>query len=97
MLSTPATEVKTEGDSRSLTAERPRSAKRGSVTLRGLVTRCAVVSGISVRVAFVSGGKHDDQVDALGLIGQLLDTIRPGSELPKAEEGRADARGADGR
>jgi predicted phage terminase large subunit-like protein len=28
-------------------------------------------------------GKHDDQVDALGLIGQLLDTMRPGNELPK--------------
>jgi predicted phage terminase large subunit-like protein len=23
-------------------------------------------------------GKHDDQVDALGPIGQLLDTMRPG-------------------
>jgi len=30
-------------------------------------------------------GKHDDQVDALGLIGQLLDTISVG-ERPKAPE-----------
>jgi predicted phage terminase large subunit-like protein len=27
-------------------------------------------------------GKHDDQVDALGLIGQLLDTIMPGNAKP---------------
>ena len=29
-------------------------------------------------------GKHDDQVDALGLIGQLLDLIIPG-ETPRAK------------
>jgi hypothetical protein len=28
-------------------------------------------------------GKNDDQVDALGLIGQLLDTIMHGDGLPK--------------
>jgi len=36
-------------------------------------------------------GKHDDQVDALGLIGQLLDQMVPGQkptapEKPKAED-----------
>ena len=31
-------------------------------------------------------GKHDDQVDALGLVGQLLDTMLVG-EKPKAPEG----------
>jgi hypothetical protein len=30
-------------------------------------------------------GKHDDQVDALGLVGQLLDTIMRGNELPKPQ------------
>jgi hypothetical protein len=30
-------------------------------------------------------GKHDDQVDALGLVGQLLDQMVPG-EKPKAPE-----------
>ena len=30
-------------------------------------------------------GKHDDQVDALGLIGQLLDHITPGNK-PKPPE-----------
>jgi hypothetical protein len=37
-------------------------------------------------------GKHDDQVDALGLIGQLLDQMVPGQkpkvpEKPKVESG----------
>src|SRR5262249_43995337 len=31
-------------------------------------------------------GKHDDQVDALGLIGQLLDTMVPGRPPVKPEE-----------
>jgi hypothetical protein len=31
-------------------------------------------------------GKHDDQVDALGLIGQLLDIMVKGSHPPKPEE-----------
>ena len=30
-------------------------------------------------------GKHDDQVDALGLIGQLLDTIMHGQPLSKPQ------------
>ena len=30
-------------------------------------------------------GKHDDQVDALGLIGQLLAIIQPGQHPPKPE------------
>jgi predicted phage terminase large subunit-like protein len=28
-------------------------------------------------------GRHDDQVDALGLVGQLLDKMVKGSALPK--------------
>ena len=35
-------------------------------------------------------GKHDDQVDALGLVGQLLDIMVPG-EVPKVEEPRRDS------
>ena len=33
-------------------------------------------------------GKHDDQVDALGLIGQLLDKIRGGNKPRPAEKPR---------
>ena len=35
-------------------------------------------------------GKHDDQVDALGLVGQLLDIMVPG-QVPKPEEPRRDS------
>ena len=31
-------------------------------------------------------GKHDDQVDALGLIGQVLDRMQPGTAPPKPPE-----------
>lgn len=33
-------------------------------------------------------GKHDDQVDALGLVGQLLDKMMPGSERKEPEKPR---------
>jgi hypothetical protein len=32
------------------------------------------------------GGKHDDQVDALGLIGQVLDRMTAGKVPPKPEK-----------
>jgi predicted phage terminase large subunit-like protein len=35
-------------------------------------------------------GKHDDQVDALGLVGQLLDVMTAG-QVPKSEEPRRDS------
>lgn len=35
-------------------------------------------------------GKHDDQVDALGLVGQMLDLMTAG-QVPKAEEPRRDS------
>ena len=40
------------------------------------------------RLLSFPAGKHDDQVDAMGLIGQLLDTMGRGRELPppKKEE-----------
>jgi hypothetical protein len=31
-------------------------------------------------------GKHDDQVDALGLVGQLLDVMVPGQHPPAPEK-----------
>jgi hypothetical protein len=31
-------------------------------------------------------GKHDDQVDALGLIGQVLDRMAKGTVLPNPDE-----------
>jgi hypothetical protein len=41
------------------------------------------VSAFRSELLSFPAGKHDDQVDALGLIGQLLDTIQPGRHLAK--------------
>ena len=35
-------------------------------------------------------GKHDDQVDALGLIGQLLDQMVPGQRIKEPEKPKPD-------
>jgi hypothetical protein len=35
-------------------------------------------------------GRHDDQVDALGLIGQMLDNILPGQHPPRPEPKKVD-------
>jgi hypothetical protein len=40
------------------------------------------VSAFRSELLSFPAGKHDDQVDALGLIGQLLDTILPGQHRP---------------
>lgn len=47
----------------------------------------------------ISAGVHEDQVDALGLIGRLLDTIRPGwapAAPPKPSGGMAGYRSTRG-
>jgi hypothetical protein len=36
-------------------------------------------------------GKHDDQVDALGLIGQLLDQMVPGQKPSQPEKPKVDS------
>ena len=43
------------------------------------------VSALRSELLSFPAGKYDDQVDALGLIGQLLDTIMPGQRPPKPE------------
>ena len=45
-----------------------------------------MVSGVPSGIAKFPAGKHDDQVDALGLIGQLLDKMtacRPPKQDPE--------------
>jgi hypothetical protein len=51
---------------------------RGRMALEGLY--------VSELLGFPAG-KHDDQVDALGLVGQLLDQMVPGYVPPAAAEG----------
>ena len=36
-------------------------------------------------------GKHDDQVDALGLVGQLVDLMVPGQKLRQPEKPKVDS------
>jgi hypothetical protein len=48
------------------------------------------VSAFRSELLSFPAGKHDDQVDALGLVGQLLDTILPGQHPPKADLEKVD-------
>jgi hypothetical protein len=57
------------------------------MALEGLYVPSAAswISAFRAELLSFPAGKHDDQVDAWGLIGQLLDTILPGQHPPKAE------------
>ena len=69
---------------------------RGRMALGGLYVPVHAdwYSGFQGELLSFPAGKHDDQVDALGLIGQLLDLMLPGAEVPKpaANENRQDYR-----
>ena len=39
----------------------------------------------------IPAGKHDDQVDALGLVGQLLDQMVPGRKPKEPEKPKSDS------
>jgi predicted phage terminase large subunit-like protein len=61
---------------------------RGRMALEGLYVPVAASWYPSLRGELLSfpAGKHDDQVDALGLVGQLLNKMSLGSELPEDEK-----------
>ena len=65
---------------------------RGRMALEGLYLRSGAswVSALRSELLSFPTGKHDDQVDALGLIGQLLDIIQPGQHPPKPEPKKVD-------
>lgn len=75
---------------------------RGRMALDGLYIPQAAPWRADLEAELMSfpAGRHDDQVDALGLLGQLLDKM-VGGEKPKAPEkprdswSRADGRGAE--
>jgi hypothetical protein len=60
---------------------------RGRMALDGLYvpTHAAWYPDFRAELLSFPAGKHDDQCDALGLIGQLLDIMRPGQKLPELE------------
>jgi len=63
---------------------------RGRMALDGLYVPTSAPWFAALRSELLSfpAGKHDDQVDALGLVGQLLDSIMEGNKLPDPEPKR---------
>ena len=61
---------------------------RGRMALNGLYVpeRAPWYAAFRAELLSFSAGKHDDQVDALGLIGQLLDKMVVGRPAAKPEE-----------
>jgi predicted phage terminase large subunit-like protein len=63
---------------------------RGRMALHGMIvpTKAPWYPAFRTELLSFPAGKHDDQVDAMGLIGQLLDRMGQGRELPppKKEE-----------
>ena len=69
---------------------------RGRMAMLGLYVRQGASWFADLRAELLSfpAGKHDDQVDALGLIGQLLDRINAGRKPKPPEVADQDAYGA---
>jgi predicted phage terminase large subunit-like protein len=65
---------------------------RGRMALEGLYvpTRANWYSAFRSELLSFPAGKHDDQVDALGLVGQLLDQMVPGQQIKKPEPKKPD-------
>ena len=61
---------------------------RGRMALEGLYvpTRAAWYGDLRSELLSFPAGKHDDQVDALGLVGQLLDRMMAGEHPAKPEK-----------
>jgi predicted phage terminase large subunit-like protein len=62
---------------------------RGLMALRGLYvpTKAPWYSAFQEELLRFPAGKHDDQVDALGLVGQMIDVLMPG--LPPRKDAKA--------
>ena len=61
---------------------------RGRMAMRGLYVPLTAEWYPALRAEVLSfpAGKHDDQVDALGLIGQVVDRMVPGRTLPEEKK-----------
>jgi len=61
---------------------------RGRMALDGLYvpTQAAWYPAFRSELLSFPAGKHDDCVDALGLVGQLLDRMMAGEKLPVPEK-----------
>ena len=65
---------------------------RGRMALEGLYvpTNASWYSGFRSELLSFPAGKHDDQVDALGLVGQLLDQMVPGQKPKEPKKPKPD-------
>lgn len=81
------TQFPTRGD-KSIRAQ----SMRGRMALEGLYvpTQASWFADFRSELLSFPAGKHDDQVDAIGLIGQLLDRIQPGVHARPIEKPRRD-------
>jgi predicted phage terminase large subunit-like protein len=66
---------------------------RGRMALEGLYvsTNASWFAEFKRELLSFPAGKHDDQVDALGLIGQLLDQMVPGRKPRQPEKPKVDS------
>ena len=66
---------------------------RGRMALEGLYVPTSAAWNSAFRSELLSfpAGKHDDQVDALGLVGQLLDQMVPGQKPKQPEPPKVDS------
>jgi hypothetical protein len=66
---------------------------RGRMAMQGLYVRQGAPWFADLRAELLSfsAGKHDDQVDALGLVGQLLDKINVGQKPKPPDVTQPDA------
>ena len=65
---------------------------RGRMALEGLYvpTTASWYSGFRSELLSFPAGKHDDQVDALGLVGQLIDQMLPGQKPKEPNKPKLD-------
>jgi hypothetical protein len=63
------------------------------MALEGLYvpTNASWYPGLRSELLSFPAGKHDDQVDALGLVGQLLDQMIPGRKPKEPEKPKPDS------
>ena len=66
---------------------------RGRMALDGLYvpTNASWYPAFRSELLSFPAGKHDDQVDALGLLGQLLDQMVPGPRPKQPEKPKVDS------
>jgi len=73
-----------------LTKRLDRSQFAGEWRLTGFMYHAAWLADLRSELLAFPAGKHDDCVDALGLIGQLLDTISKGNRPEPPETVKRD-------